>query len=92
MLLSTGLTFAYFNYLQPPTGAARAIVCVDRDTGQIIWQRTAFWAPADRKHSWSSHATPTPVTNGRYIVASFGPGIACADMDGNLIWTKREPR
>ena len=91
MLLSTGLTFAYFNYLQAPAGAARSIVCIDQDTGRIIWQRTAFWAPAERKHSWSSYATPTPVTNGRYVVASFGPGMACTDMDGNVIWIKRQP-
>ena len=43
-----------------------------------------------RRHTKSSHANATPVTDGRHIVAVFGSiGLmVCYSMDGTLLWKK----
>ena len=92
LLAAVVLQFAYVNYLQPRSGMLRSVVCLDRDTGEIRWRRDGFIAPADRKYRTNSYATPTPLTNGKYLVAAYGPGIACMDMQGNVKWTKMEPK
>ncbi len=91
VLALSGLLFAYFNFLQPETGLWRCVVCLDKHSGEMKWTSRAFLAPAERKYRANSFATPTPVTDGRFIVAAFGHGLACMDMEGNVKWTRMEP-
>lgn len=43
-----------------------------------------------RVHTVTGYASPTPVTNGRYVYAVFGTVVVvCYDLDGNLIWARR---
>ena len=48
--------------------------------------------PACRKvkrHPKSSHANPTPATDGKHLVAFFGSeGLYCYDLDGKPLWKK----
>jgi outer membrane protein assembly factor BamB len=67
------------------------VYALDRATGQVRWQREAFnGRPATRRHTKSSHANATPVTDGRHVVAVFGSiGLmVCYDLDGTLRWQK----
>ncbi len=66
------------------------IYCVDRRTGKILWNRESHKGkPKVKRHPKSSHASPTPCTDGNYVVAFFGSeGMYCYDMEGNLIWKK----
>ena len=66
------------------------VYTLDRRSGEILWQREASRrAPQVKRHFKSSHANPTPVTDGRFVVAHFASeGIFCYDMDGNLKWKK----
>lgn len=66
------------------------LYCLDKNSGKVLWKKTANRAkPAVKRHAKSSHANPTVVTNGKYVVAFFGSeGIYCYDMDGNLQWMK----
>jgi outer membrane protein assembly factor BamB len=66
------------------------IYCLDRKTGRIIWDRTAHTGvPKIKRHPKSTHANPTPTTNGQHIVAFFGSeGLYCYDIDGKLLWSK----
>ncbi|MEO1529164.1 MAG: PQQ-binding-like beta-propeller repeat protein [Planctomycetota bacterium] len=66
------------------------LLCLDLKTGDVIWDREACNAvPAVKRHAKSSHANPTPVTDGNLIVASFGSeGIYCFDRDGNQKWKR----
>lgn len=67
------------------------LICVDRKTGKIIWQKTARVAtPHEGYHrAYGSFASNSPITDGKYIYASFGSrGIFCYDMNGKLIWQK----
>jgi outer membrane protein assembly factor BamB len=65
------------------------IYCLDKATGQILWQRDAFkGVPKVKRHPKASQANSTPATDGRRVVAMFGSiGILAAwDMDGKPLW------
>ena len=67
------------------------LLCLDRKTGKILWQRTAKVAtPHEGFHrAYGSFASNSPVTDGRYVYASFGSrGIYAYDFNGKLIWQK----
>lgn len=67
------------------------ILCLDRKTGKLLWQRTARVAvPHEGYHrAYGSFASSSPVTDGKYVYASFGSrGIYCYDFNGKLIWQK----
>jgi outer membrane protein assembly factor BamB len=67
------------------------VLSIDRKTGKIIWQRTAkVAAPHEGYHrTYGSFASNSPVTDGRFVYASFGSrGIYCYDFNGKLIWEK----
>jgi outer membrane protein assembly factor BamB len=84
------LVFIQSNFVKPRTGLWRAVVCVDMDTGSILWNRPIFAASQERKHSDNSFATPTACTDGEHIIVSFGLGIACLDFNGNILWRKED--
>ncbi len=78
-------------------GAAKDMVrhawklyALDRRTGRIEWQRTLYEGmPRVKRHRKASHASATPATNGRYIVALLGSeGLFCTDMHGRLLWRR----
>jgi outer membrane protein assembly factor BamB len=85
------LVFLCVNYLKAQTGLARVLVCLDRGTGELLWKSKGFIKPGLRKHYVNSYATPTPVTDGKYVVASFGDGVFCVDFGGNVLWRRMEP-
>jgi outer membrane protein assembly factor BamB len=67
------------------------VYSLDRTTGKVVWEREAFKGPpTTKRHTKSSQANATPVTDGRHIVAVFGSiGLmVCYDMDGTLEWKK----
>ena len=65
-------------------------VPVDTGSGELLWRRTAHEGqPKVARHLKSTHANPTPVTDGQYIVAFFGSeGLYCYGSDGELLWKK----
>ena len=65
------------------------IYCLDKVTGKVLWQRSAFVGlPRVKRHTKGSQANSTPVTDGRRVVAAFGsPGLLVAwDMNGRQLW------
>ena len=67
------------------------VLCLDRKTGKVLWQRTAKTAvPHEGFHNqYGSFASNSPVTDGKHVYAFFGSrGMYCYDMEGNLIWQK----
>jgi outer membrane protein assembly factor BamB len=61
-----------------------------RTDGRRLWEyRLAAEGPFPDLHEKHNLATPTPVTDGRYLFAWFGTGqIAALDLDGALVWTR----
>jgi outer membrane protein assembly factor BamB len=68
------------------------LYCLDKKTGKVLWERAAFTgAPKVKRHTKSSQANSTPVTDGERVVAVFGSiGLLAAwDMDGKPLWTEQ---
>jgi len=75
----------------PDEGVLRFIVyCLDKQSGKILWERTArTGAPRIKRHTKSTHANPTPATDGKHLVVFFGSeGLYAYDLDGRLLWKK----
>jgi outer membrane protein assembly factor BamB len=66
------------------------VFCIDRNTGKMIWERTACTGiPKIKRHPKSTHANSTPATDGKHVVAFFGSeGLYCYDYNGELLWKK----
>ena len=66
------------------------LVCLDRSTGKLLWEKTVCEAkPHQGHHRDHGFASFSPVTDGTHIWASFGSfGMYCYDMDGNQVWKK----
>ena len=69
---------------------ALAIVCLDRASGQELWQRTVREVMPHQSSHWKgSYASASPVTDGQHVYAYFGSfGLYCYDMDGSFVWKK----
>lgn len=67
------------------------VLCLDRKTGTILWQKTAKIAiPHEGYHrTYGSFASNSAATDGRLVYASFGSrGVYAYDFKGKLIWEK----
>ncbi len=66
------------------------VYALDRASGKIVWERTAYdGAPREKRHIKASYANSTPATDGRYVVAFFGSqGLYAFDMKGRPVWKK----
>ena len=85
---------------------SRILFCVDRKSGQVLWQRTVISAPLERRHNLNSYASGTPATDGELVYATFlepdfgskkeaTPGnlvVAAFDTAGNPRWLVRPGR
>ncbi|MEM7353129.1 MAG: PQQ-binding-like beta-propeller repeat protein [Acidobacteriota bacterium] len=68
------------------------VYAYDKKTGDPLWEHTAIeGSPKSKRHLKSTHANPTPVTDGRYLVVHFGSeGLFCYDLEGDLLWQKEQ--
>ena len=67
------------------------IYALDRTSGKIRWEQTAFTGlPKVKRHTKSTQANSTPATDGRHVVAVFGSiGLLAAwDVSGKPLWTQ----
>jgi outer membrane protein assembly factor BamB len=71
-------------------------ICLDAATGKQQWQTEVFrqdGKTAPRIHEKNSHASPTPLTDGRRLYVHFGhQGTACLDLNGNVQWRSTKLR
>lgn len=68
------------------------VYCLDKLTGKILWERVAYEGmPKIKRHPKATHASSTPATDGRHVIALFGSeGLYCYDLNGKLLW-KQDP-
>ena len=70
----------------------RILVCVDRKTGKVLWQKTVLTAKLEGVHKENSYASSTPATDGKHVFVTFIDQpkviIAAYDFDGNEVWRK----
>ncbi|KAB2661564.1 MAG: PQQ-binding-like beta-propeller repeat protein [Verrucomicrobia bacterium] len=82
-----------FTVCAKPETEERFLVCLDRNTGRILWQKTVLKSPFESKHSLNSFASSTPTTDGRLVYVSFLDGqqmvVAAYDFEGEQRWVVR---
>ncbi len=54
-------------------------MCLDRATGQTLWQQTVLESPLESKHNLNSFASGTPATDGELVYVTF------LEVDGQLV-------
>ncbi len=64
--------------------------CYNKKNGELLWKQVANTAsPKVKRHLKSTHANPTPATDGKYVVTFFGSeGLYCYTVGGELVWNK----
>ncbi len=69
-------------------------VGVDAENGKTLWETEVFRDPkAPKIHGKNSHASPTPITDGKFIYVHFGhQGTACLDFNGKIVWKNNDHR
>ncbi|MGB2863199.1 MAG: PQQ-binding-like beta-propeller repeat protein [Sedimentisphaerales bacterium] len=72
-------------------GVSYRLLCLDRKTGSVLWDRQVFQQKTGRKQKLNSYASSTPVTDGINVyVVAFDGSIAAVSMKGETIWTNRD--
>lgn len=76
-----------------PEKKQRDLVCLDRRSGQILWQQTVFTAELENKSGENSYASCTPATDGERLYVAFldvkQVVVAALDLKGKLLWLVR---
>jgi len=84
------LTAAVPSEEDPPKQQSLRTVCLDAATGEILWNVEVFlkvMGPGETINVKNSFASPTPITDGKFVFVHFGPdGTACLDRDGKRVW------
>ncbi|MBW7989344.1 MAG: PQQ-like beta-propeller repeat protein [Planctomycetes bacterium] len=77
-----------------PATKERVLLCLDRNTGRILWQRTVVQGPLEKLHKENSYASGTPATDGERVYVTFRVGdeivVAAHDFgNGKQLWLVR---
>ena len=76
-----------------PKSQERVLLCLDRQTGSILWQKTALQAPLENKNGENSYASSTPSTDGERVYVSFLENTnvfaSAFDFTGKQLWQVR---
>jgi hypothetical protein len=71
----------------------RVLFCLDRSSGEVLWERTVVHAPLEPKHRLNSYASSTPATDGNLVYVTFLDGdkmlVAAYDFAGRQRWLVR---
>jgi outer membrane protein assembly factor BamB len=86
--MSDGSTFVHPDAVGANLRHTFKVICVDRDSGKILWERVAYEGEVkDSRHKKASFASSTPATDGKYVFAFFGSeGLYAYDFKGKQIW------
>lgn len=67
----------------------RTLMCFDRRDGKLLWQASTTSTVKDSGGGANPPCTPSPVTDGRRVIAWFGSaGIFCYDRGGRELWKR----
>jgi hypothetical protein len=71
----------------------RVLVCLSRDDGRLLWQRTIVHSPLEGKHPFNSYASGTPATDGQSVYTAVLDGAEMVvdrrSLDGEPLWSVR---
>ena len=72
-------------------GVSCRVICVNRNDGSIEWNTEVHRQKPGAMRKQNSYATPTPVTDGKYVYSVFYDGTVIAvDFTGKIVWKNSE--
>lgn len=76
-----------------PEREERVLLCLDLNSGKVLWQQGVLKSPLEMKHPFNSHASSTPSTDGERVFVTFLDKkevfVAAYDFAGQRLWEKR---
>ncbi|GAB4155975.1 MAG: PQQ-binding-like beta-propeller repeat protein [Planctomycetaceae bacterium] len=71
-------------------GAKRWVMCINRNNGELLWEKLAWTGTPEPTHRMNGWASSTCVTDGKHVYAFFGRGggLFCYTMEGELVWKR----
>jgi outer membrane protein assembly factor BamB len=70
-------------------GRRRAVLCLNRADGKLLWQRETPYTKTESTHETNPYCSASPVTDGERVLASLGSaGLVCYDFAGKELWRK----
>ncbi len=68
-------------------GKVCRVICVNRTSGDIQWNKEVHRQELRAKRAQNSYATPTPVTDGKKVYCVFSDGtVVAVDFQGEVVW------
>jgi len=71
----------------------RLLLCLDRASGKVLWQKAVLKTPLEGKHRLNSHASSTPATDGERVFTAFLDRaevvVSAHDFAGKQVWQAR---
>lgn len=65
----------------------RTLMCLDRHTGQLLWQQGVSYKDQEPTHATNPYCSPSPVTDGERVIVWYGSaGLYCYDLHGREQW------
>jgi outer membrane protein assembly factor BamB len=68
----------------------RVLLCLDRTSGALLWQKPVLKSTLEAKHRLNSHASSTPATDGERVFTAFLDGqsviVSAHDFSGKQVW------
>lgn len=72
-------------------GASCRVIGIDRKSGEMLWNTEVHQQVPGAKRAQNSYATPTPVSDGERVYATFHDGtVVAVDFDGKLVWKNED--
>ena len=82
-----------FTVASLPEEQARVLLCLDRATGKVQWQKEVLKTGLEGKHRLNSHASSTPATDGEKVFTAFLDQtevvVSAHDFSGKQLWQVR---
>ena len=80
-----------FGIKHPNTAYEFVVICLNRQTGEVRWRRTATeTVPHQGTHRDNNFASASPITDGERLYCWFASaGLYCYDLHGTRIWERQ---
>ncbi len=79
-------------FITARSGKSLETICIARGNGTIKWRKALEPKRMERISGFNSHATPTPVCDGKKVYVYFGSfGLLAYDVEGSELWRKPLP-
>ncbi|MDA7527410.1 PQQ-like beta-propeller repeat protein [bacterium] len=74
------------------TNSSVATVCLNRSTGDILWERPIQVEALEKGHPSFNPASSSPCCDNERVIAYFGSfGLVCFNHEGQQLWEKQLP-